>query len=898
MPPHTPPVLPPALLLLREDLGYVPYDRAAVRSATDSGGGDTSSGTGGWTDGSPAGSSISGGGGGGGGGGGVYGLSSAGGAAGATVGKRKGFGRFKVFGAMKSLLRPQADVERAKNGGGNSSTERGTPTPPFAISPAPSFSPTNPGGVRVVASGGGGGGGGGGRGGGGGGEGRTAAQEAALAALLSGEHEGLFREEKVEGDYQGDGEEKSCRPSWLEGRREEDKKGEEEKSCRPNWLEGRGQEDTRWLGGGRECKQPGEGVEESKSSFFLLPRAPGGSTAERTVPPPVSTNRIRPRQLPSTEEGQAPSPLLAGGSGSRDAEAMAAAMAAAMEAAATEGAPATSAARQRGKGWRTKIKRRSRRRDQEPEGDFAAAGTEAGAAESQGPSPILSPAAAGGGEAAAEAAAPAGLTALGLSPGTAERGGKRSLRGEGSGASEEEAAVARLTEMSRAAQPVRELTPHLVEELDGGGGGFTLTVFKYNKQDQVPTPLVCGKFATSYEADRAAEAFSSPVWHEPTPNSTCAECQSVFRPVLQRRRHHCRNCGRLVCTTCALRFWPKHMLPHSYRTSSTERRVRVCRTCYSVGKAFRRALLRGSYQGAMEAHGTGCVNLRAPFSDRELPVHCAAAGGNVSLMMWLLEDRCCPIFMDDEKTMPHLDGAGRSVMAAAADSGRVEMMRYLTFTQPSAASGMGMAPFWRGLQACLRNDEDKHDDDRGRGRDRAPLEGTSHPEPKGRGGSRDAGGGDDGGKSCYPVGSSADRNPAWRSNAPGSAVGGGNGSGGVEGCDTFLAGMRAGAGGGGGGSGTGDRDPLQAALEMSVVEAGYSIYELTTGKDGSGGDDGGGGGGMKGKNACIVCFDRPVNCTFVPCGHHCCCMPCAESKLNLCPVCGVAIDKKIKTISA
>ncbi|CAM9511280.1 unnamed protein product [Ectocarpus sp. 8 AP-2014] len=452
--------------------------------------------------------------------------------------------------------------------------------------------------------------------------------------------------------------------------------------------------------------------------------------------------------------------------------------------------------------------------------------------------------------------------------------------------------------MSRAAQPVRELTPHLVEELDGGGGGFTLTVFKYNKQDQVPTPLVCGKFATSYEADRAAEAFSSPVWHEPTPNSTCAECQSAFRPVLQRRRHHCRNCGRLVCTTCALRFWPKHMLPHSYRTSSTERRVRVCRTCYSVGKAFRRALLRGSYQGAMDAYGTGCVNLRAPFSDRELPVHCAAAGGNVSLMMWLVEDRCCPTFMDDEKTMPHLDGAGRSVMAAAADSGRVEMMRYLTFTQPSAVSGMGMAPFWRGLQACLRNDEDKHDDDRAPLEVRPPSQGTSHPEPKGRGGSRDAGGGDDGGNSCYPVGSSADRNPAWRSNAPGSAVGGSNGSSGVEGSDAFLAGMRVGAGGGGGGSGTGDRDPLQAALEMSVAEAGYSIYELTSGKDGGGGDDGGGGGGMKGKDACIVCFDRPVNCTLVPCGHHCCCMSCAESMFNLCPVCGVAIDKKIKTISA
>lgn len=44
----------------------------------------------------------------------------------------------------------------------------------------------------------------------------------------------------------------------------------------------------------------------------------------------------------------------------------------------------------------------------------------------------------------------------------------------------------------------------------------------------------------------------------------------------------------------------------------------MCRTCYSAGKAFRRALLRGSYRLAMEAYGTGCVNLRAPFSDKEV----------------------------------------------------------------------------------------------------------------------------------------------------------------------------------------------------------------------------------------------------------------------------------------
>lgn len=51
---------------------------------------------------------------------------------------------------------------------------------------------------------------------------------------------------------------------------------------------------------------------------------------------------------------------------------------------------------------------------------------------------------------------------------------------EGEAAAEAEAA-ALVKEIARK-QPIRELTPHLVEELEGGGSGFTLTVFKNNKQ--------------------------------------------------------------------------------------------------------------------------------------------------------------------------------------------------------------------------------------------------------------------------------------------------------------------------------------------------------------------------------------------------------------------------------
>lgn len=42
--------------------------------------------------------------------------------------------------------------------------------------------------------------------------------------------------------------------------------------------------------------------------------------------------------------------------------------------------------------------------------------------------------------------------------------------------------------------------------------------------------------------------------------------------------------------------------------------MRVCRTCYSSGNDFRRALLGASFRDVMGAYNRGCVNLRAPCS--------------------------------------------------------------------------------------------------------------------------------------------------------------------------------------------------------------------------------------------------------------------------------------------
>ncbi|CAN0149941.1 unnamed protein product, partial [Laminaria digitata] len=45
-----------------------------------------------------------------------------------------------------------------------------------------------------------------------------------------------------------------------------------------------------------------------------------------------------------------------------------------------------------------------------------------------------------------------------------------------------------------------------------------------------------------------------------------------------------------------------------------------------------------------------------------------------------------------------------------------------------------------------------------------------------------------------------------------------------------------------------------------------------------------------------VCFERKVDCTLVPCGHHCCCLVCA-AQFEQCPVCRADVEQKIRAIS-
>lgn len=52
----------------------------------------------------------------------------------------------------------------------------------------------------------------------------------------------------------------------------------------------------------------------------------------------------------------------------------------------------------------------------------------------------------------------------------------------------------------------------------------------------------------------------------------------------------------------------------SWDGASNEKKVRICDTCCKAGERFRKALLAGSEEEAMEAYSTGCVNLRMPYT--------------------------------------------------------------------------------------------------------------------------------------------------------------------------------------------------------------------------------------------------------------------------------------------
>lgn len=70
---------------------------------------------------------------------------------------------------------------------------------------------------------------------------------------------------------------------------------------------------------------------------------------------------------------------------------------------------------------------------------------------------------------------------------------------------------------------------------------------------------------------RAAQKAKAPVWLPDNDAPQCSLCRSAFS--LLHRRHHCRNCGGVVCSNCS---------KHEFKLEFSGKNERVCDRCYEM----------------------------------------------------------------------------------------------------------------------------------------------------------------------------------------------------------------------------------------------------------------------------------------------------------------------------
>ena len=64
-----------------------------------------------------------------------------------------------------------------------------------------------------------------------------------------------------------------------------------------------------------------------------------------------------------------------------------------------------------------------------------------------------------------------------------------------------------------------------------------------------------------------------PLWIPDEENLNCSNCQTLFSLVV--RRHHCRNCGQIFCSSCSSKSIKIERIGHIQS-------VRVCDNCYTL----------------------------------------------------------------------------------------------------------------------------------------------------------------------------------------------------------------------------------------------------------------------------------------------------------------------------
>lgn len=160
-----------------------------------------------------------------------------------------------------------------------------------------------------------------------------------------------------------------------------------------------------------------------------------------------------------------------------------------------------------------------------------------------------------------------------------------------------------------------------------------------------------------------------PAWQPDESSDRCTLCTSRFA-ILRRHRHHCRNCGRLVCAACSPGRWDSRCLPKGFNRRG-ERSVRVCAHCVITMGEFKSALRAGDVTRCQQLRDAGFVSVTMPLPGEggRRPVHVAAVSGAIGVMRWLADTRRCSLTDTDD----HL----RTPLALAAGARQMDMVALL-----------------------------------------------------------------------------------------------------------------------------------------------------------------------------------------------------------------------------
>ena len=121
-----------------------------------------------------------------------------------------------------------------------------------------------------------------------------------------------------------------------------------------------------------------------------------------------------------------------------------------------------------------------------------------------------------------------------------------------------------------------------------------------SSHESMPTTPSASSSSVSLSAAAADPAFVAPLWTSDHSASRCSVCSSAF--TFFNRRHHCRQCGVLVCSGCSAH---RLLLPNIHATEAQ----RVCNSCWK----------------AEENAGSHCA-VAGCFSKRERGPYCLTHG--------------------------------------------------------------------------------------------------------------------------------------------------------------------------------------------------------------------------------------------------------------------------------